>query len=132
MDMLQKQMNAKLAIAQQCYKRIFDRIVGRTSQFYSGQRVYVSRSVQVPDSARMANAQLTKLLPTTPGLFKVVSTTADVVKLYGNEIHRTGSKDSMLLAPTPGKAMIEPIETLICTKQVMAGTRTNPTETIHG
>lgn len=83
-----KEMDAKLVTAQACYKRTSDRTVGHKPQLRPGKPVFADRpSAQMNESARMASAQVRKLLPKTFGTFKQICATPHTGTVNKNGIH---------------------------------------------
>lgn len=132
MDALCRQMNTKLATAQEHYKPKLDRTVSHTPKFDFGRHVFVERPpVQMTESARVENPLLPKLLPKTLGPFIEISATSNTVKMDGDGNHNTVARDGVMFAPTLHKLMMKPIEIMISGKQEIAGMKRSPTETTH-
>lgn len=66
-------MDAKLATAQERYKKKFDKSFQRTPKFFPEQNVQFERfPVQITESAWMTNAQPFEILPKTFSTIKII------------------------------------------------------------
>lgn len=90
LEVLSKHMDAKHSVAQASYKCKFKSNVRSTSQYQTGQHIFVRALPEgMPESARMANAPLPKLLPKTHSLLKGLSARPNTVTKHENDCQRS-------------------------------------------
>lgn len=88
LNVLRKQISAKPATAQACYKRNFDRTVRWILQFCLDSKVsLIHHQRKMTESARMPNVALIKLMSKTVGPFRIISETLHTVTLDENDMH---------------------------------------------
>lgn len=83
------------------------------------------------ESARMAKAPLTKILPETLGTFRVIPAKSDTITEDEDGIQNTVSIDMVRLLPTMCEAMMGETETVIHKSQIIAEMEMEPTKMIY-
>lgn len=112
LDLLHKRTDAKLRTSRERYSCHLNRTVQGTPL------------EQMPESACMKNAPITKLLSNITGPFKIISVTPDNIKVNENGIHSTVSVDRVPLAP--GDTKIVRYQ-----KRIIVKMKTEPTKAVN-